>query len=182
MPRPTEYTKDLIIENALEFIRIYGSGKFSIRKLAKMLNCSTMPIYSELGSKKELKKEIINQSQQLLRKTIEEISHESIAIKLGVGYVQFAQNEMELCREMFFGYQISRTYRKKIIEQRLDYVYKLALRDPILNNLPKERQIAMINKIRTFALGMITQIIFEKHEFYTVSELISIFSDLINFK
>lgn len=182
MPKSTIFTKELIIENALEFIREHGSSELSIRKLAKRLNCSTMPIYSELGSKKELKKEIINQSSQLLRKTIESISHESIAIKLGVGYVQFAQDEIELCREMFFGYQISQAYRKRIIEQKLDYVYKIASKDPILNHLSKKGQVALINKVRIFALGMISQIIFENHKFYTISELISIFLDLINTK
>jgi len=87
-----------IIEATIELIRAGGWDAVSARNLADRIGCSTMPIYSSIGSMETLRELAADQAESLLFKEQRKKRTDNEALDMAIGYVDFARKEPRLFR------------------------------------------------------------------------------------
>lgn len=104
MPPKIKITKEDIITASLDIIRENGVEALNARAIAKKLDCSTQPIFSNYSSMGELKNDVIQSAKQIYQKFIK------IGMKdpsyppykgSGIYYIKFAKEEKELFKLLF---------------------------------------------------------------------------------
>lgn len=104
MPPKTKITKQHIIAASVEVVRDRGAEALNARAVAKKLNCSTQPIFSNYSSMEELKIDVVQSAKQLYQQ------HLDIGMKnpsyppykaSGMAYIKFAKEEKELFKLLF---------------------------------------------------------------------------------
>lgn len=90
--------KASIVEATLALIRELGWEAVSARNIAARLGCSTMPIYSAIGSMEDLKSIAINRAEDMLFREQRRKRSDNESLDLAVGYVTFAREEPRLFR------------------------------------------------------------------------------------
>ena len=55
MPRTAFFSKEIIVEKALELVRSKGSEALSARNLSKALNCSISPLFTVFENMEEIR-------------------------------------------------------------------------------------------------------------------------------
>ena len=104
MPPKVMVTKEKIIQGAMNIVRKNGINSLNARAIAKELNCSTQPIFSNYSSMDELKKDVIASAKSLYDKYIEEGFNDPNYPKYkssGISYIKFAKEEKELFKLLF---------------------------------------------------------------------------------
>lgn len=104
MPPKTQITKERIFNCAFEIVRSNGADALNARAIAKKLNCSTQPIFSNYSSMDELKAEIITKAKELYDQYLSDAmkSPDCPPYKSsGLGYISFAKEEKELFKLLF---------------------------------------------------------------------------------
>lgn len=104
MPPKVMVTKERIIQGAMNIVRKNGINSLNARAIAKELNCSTQPIFSNYSSMDELKKDVIASAKSLYDKYIEEGFNDPNYPKYkssGISYIKFAKEEKELFKLLF---------------------------------------------------------------------------------
>lgn len=121
MPPAIKITRDIIINQALEIIKVKGIGELNARNLAKELNCSVQPIYYQFKNMKDLKSELVNQVYKQYKEYVYE-SKKSKApyLSAGISYIKFAKE-----RRNFFNLLFINTLEDSVEDPTLDYVYEL---------------------------------------------------------
>lgn len=102
-PTP-KYTKEEIINAAIEFVRENGYDMLTARDLAKALNTSTRPIFTAFENMDELKREIIYKAAAIFEdyKAKEIKSNKYTEYKAsGMSYIRFAKEEKNLFKLLF---------------------------------------------------------------------------------
>lgn len=111
-PRNMQFGRDEIIAAAFELVRKNGWTGFSVTAVAKAINSSTMPIYSQFANVRELEDAVCLKAMELLKNRMLEERTGDTWIDQGVSYVRFAEEErflfrclwdgrnIELCKEM----------------------------------------------------------------------------------
>jgi len=99
--QPSVYSREQIIEAAVELVREEGWSKVTTRSIAKKLGSSTMPIYSHVSSVEELEKEVRLKARELLKAYQQENYSEHVLLNLAFGYVVFARDEKNLFRFLY---------------------------------------------------------------------------------
>jgi hypothetical protein len=98
MPPKTRFTKDIVVNAAFKIVRKNGMDSLSAQSIARELNSSIAPIYSQVKSMEKLKEEVVHKiflfciDYQTKQRT------DNILFDLGIGYVMFALNEKHLFR------------------------------------------------------------------------------------
>lgn len=97
-------TKKEILSRAVDIVREKGDGALNSRLLAKELNCSTQPVFSNYASMEELRHDVIVYANDLYqdycKKT--EASGKYINYKAkGMAYIIFAREERELFKLLY---------------------------------------------------------------------------------
>lgn len=102
MPPSVKFTKDEIVEVALEITRERGIDAVTAREVAKRLGVSTRPIFTHYESMDELRRDVRERAKGCYRAYIEQGLGEPIPF-LGVGhsYIRFAREEPRLYRLLF---------------------------------------------------------------------------------
>lgn len=104
MPPKIKISKDEIFHVALNIVRECGHEAINARDIAKKLNCSTQPIFSNYKNMEELKKEIVSYSVSLhneyIKNEIEEKFYPDYKAT-GMAYIKFAKYEKELFKLLF---------------------------------------------------------------------------------
>ncbi|MFP4363957.1 MAG: TetR/AcrR family transcriptional regulator [Spirochaetia bacterium] len=97
MPPKASYTKDEVLEAAVETVRRHGKDSLTARNIAKQLGGSTQLIYSSFPSIKELEDAA---AQRALSRAIGYMQKEndphSRFLSIGLGYLRFAREEPNL--------------------------------------------------------------------------------------
>ena len=104
MPPKVKTTRQDIIDTSISLIRKYGFDFLNARSLAKALNCSTQPIFSNFSSMEELEGEIIVSAYNLYLNYIKvEVESQKYPKykSFGMAYVRFAKEEKELFKLLF---------------------------------------------------------------------------------
>lgn len=104
MPPKVKITKKEIIDKALELVREGGADALNARSIAKALDCSTQPIFSNFESMEELEHSVLSAA---FEKYLGFISAEIESGKYpaykasGMAYIRFAREERELFKLLF---------------------------------------------------------------------------------
>ncbi len=104
MPPKAKVSKEDILNACISLVRKNGENAFKAREIAKELNCSTQPIFSNFKSMEELKAEVLryatkvyNAYQEKLIKSGKYPDYKA----LGMGYIMFAKEQSELFKLLF---------------------------------------------------------------------------------
>lgn len=103
MPGKIKVTKEMIVDCAFNITRKEGVEKVNARRIGKELNCSIHPIYYLFGTMDALRDEIINKAKSVYNQYFNEGLDfaEKRFKKIGINYINFAQNEKELFKLLF---------------------------------------------------------------------------------
>jgi AcrR family transcriptional regulator len=101
MAQPTTFTRDRIVEAALELTREEGWNAVTVRAIAKRLGSSTMPIYSHLRSIDEVESAVRMKARALLVDYQQREWTPDALMNLAFGYIAFARDETKLFRFLF---------------------------------------------------------------------------------
>ena len=104
MPPKIKITKEDIIKTSIELVRSKGDSSINARTIAKELNCSTQPIFSNFESMEKLKEATINESYKIyldFLKSEEDTKKYPRYKSFGMAYIRFAKEEKELFKLLF---------------------------------------------------------------------------------
>lgn len=104
MPPKTRIKKEDIIAVALDIVRERGALAVNAREIAKRLNCSTQPIFSNYATMESLQIDVIKAGKGLYEKAIEEGMKNPNYPPYkasGLSYIFFAKEETELFKLLF---------------------------------------------------------------------------------
>ena len=104
MPPRVKITKEDIISTAVNIVRRDGADSVNARLIAKELDCSTQPIFSNYATMEELRYAVVSAANDLYQEYINrEIAAEKYpAYKAsGMAYIRFAKEERELFKLLF---------------------------------------------------------------------------------
>lgn len=104
MPPKAKISREEIVLGAIELIRCGNGNNFNARSLAKFLNCSTQPIFSNFSSISELNEEVLVRVYKLYLDFIKaEVESEKYPKykAYGMAYVRFAKEQKELFKLLF---------------------------------------------------------------------------------
>lgn len=102
MPPKVKFTKDEIIQAALNVARVKGASSVSTRDIAAELQVSTRPIFTYFDTMEEVRAEIRKAAEVVYERYVQRGLAEPIPF-LGVGmeYIRFAREEPQLYRLLF---------------------------------------------------------------------------------
>lgn len=99
MPPKVKVQKKEIVSGAVELVRKEGASALNARSLAKALNCSTQPIFSNFATMEELREAVMEEADDLcasyVAREMEENRYPSYMAS-GMAYIRFAKEEKEL--------------------------------------------------------------------------------------
>lgn len=101
MKQPSVYTREDIIDAAVELIREQGWHQVTTRRIAKQMGASTMPIYSHLKSLDDLEQDLRVKVRSMLKEFQLRSYTEQPLLNLAFGYVAFARDEKQLFRFLY---------------------------------------------------------------------------------
>ena len=100
MPPKAKYTREDVVRIAFEAVRTHGWEGLSARYIAEKLNSSTMPVYSHFKSMRDLEREIVRKTYELILEYGDKTDTGDAWLDMAVGYVRFARDERVLFRAL----------------------------------------------------------------------------------
>lgn len=101
-------TEEAIVNAAIELIRKQGWDYMNARNLAKMLGCSTQPIFRVFATMEDLKhsiykkaEEIYNQQMLQAMQSKNSMENENPFFSMGLTYIEFSKKEKNLFKLIF---------------------------------------------------------------------------------
>ena len=104
MPPKCKFTKEEVVQAALDMTRESGIGSITARALGERLGSSSRPIFSLFQSMQEVQQEVIRAANALYQDYLKRnmTAGEYPAYKAsGVAYIRFAKEEKELFKLLF---------------------------------------------------------------------------------
>lgn len=104
MPPKTRVSKDDILNACISLVKKNGENAFKAREIAKELNCSTQPIFSNFKSMDELKTEALKYAAKVYdtyQKELIKSGEYPVYKAVGMGYIKFAKEQSELFKLLF---------------------------------------------------------------------------------
>ena len=104
MPPKTKVSKQDIVNTATELVRQEGEDALNARSIAKALNCSTQPIFSNFDSMDELRNAILAEAQVSVENYIARETASGLYPPYkasGMAYIRFAKEEKELFKLLY---------------------------------------------------------------------------------
>ncbi len=104
MPPKAKFTREEIVQEAIDLVREEGQGSLTARSLAKRLKSSACPIFTLFESMEEVKNEALKRANSLYNRFLEEDigSGKYPPYKgSGMAYIRFAREEKELFKWLF---------------------------------------------------------------------------------
>ncbi len=102
MPPKAKFTREEIIEAALEIVRNEGFAALTARALGAKLGSSARPIFTVFQSMEEVQKAVIDAAKALYREYVQKGLSETPAFKgVGTQYILFSMNEPKLFQLLF---------------------------------------------------------------------------------
>ncbi|MDF2519901.1 MAG: hypothetical protein K0R84_529 [Clostridia bacterium] len=102
MPPKQKITKDMILEAAFQITKEKGFEGVNARSLAKVIGCSTQPIFSHYSNMADLKKEFCEYISSYYNEyVLSRAKGENFFREIGLAYIAFAKNESNLFQLLF---------------------------------------------------------------------------------
>ena len=120
MPAAKWFSKDEIIDAAVEVLRDGGFSSVNARSVAKKLGCSTQPIYFSFANMDELKAALTERAVLMHTRRVRDSlrAHEgndSRYSSYGMGFVKFAAEEKQLFRWLYLEGRQSGPYSADVL-------------------------------------------------------------------
>jgi AcrR family transcriptional regulator len=100
-PKETTFSRDVVIQAALDVVRRQGWEALTTRSVSKQLGASVMPIYSAFGSMDALFRETLKTIRRLLKEFTSRSYSGYPFLDIGAGVVAFARDEPFLFQALF---------------------------------------------------------------------------------
>lgn len=102
MIKEPKITRDNIINEAYNIVKVKGMESLNVRDLATNLNSSVQPIYYQFGNIENLKKEVLNKVVSTYMKYMNMDLDSKLPYKqIGLNYIKFAKEEPKLFQMIF---------------------------------------------------------------------------------
>lgn len=102
MPKKTFYTKEYIVNVAVQIVRESGIDSLSAREVAKRTGCSVCPIFSAFDNMDGLHDSVVEAVRRIYDKYIAEaLKNENAFKSVGEAYIKFAVNEPKFFQLLF---------------------------------------------------------------------------------
>lgn len=117
MPPKVKVTQDQIIQAAMDIVRESGIDALNARALAKQLDCSIQPIFKNFETMGSLKQALLEKAQKIYDAyTQKGTENPNPFLGIGLGYIQFAQEEKNLFKLLFMTNEFKQTSLIQIIK------------------------------------------------------------------
>ncbi len=106
MPPKIKFTREKIIETALDIVRNKGIEQLSARSLAEGMGCSPQPIFSYFENMEEVKAQVLKKAVEAFDSYSENEFQKGKYPEyksVGMAYIRFAKEEKQLFRLLFMG-------------------------------------------------------------------------------
>lgn len=162
MPPKAKFTKQKILETALNIVRESGIEVLSARTLGTALGCSPQPIFSYFENMEDVKNEVISAAKSIYAKYINEGLKKSPAFKgVGMKYIEFAKDEPKLF-ELLFMSDVNKSDIPNFLPAKDDnspFILEAIMND---YNFDEERARTLYNHMAIYANGI--AVLFAKNE------------------
>lgn len=102
MPPRAKFTREEILQAAMQIVREQGMEAVTSRELAKRLGSSACPIFTVFSNMEEVNQEIHRAARALYREYVGEGLRQPIAFRgVGASYIRFAMEEPKLFQILF---------------------------------------------------------------------------------
>lgn len=102
MPPKAKFTKDEILQAAMQIVREQGLEAVTSRELGRKLGSSTCPVFTVFENMEEVNSEIIKAAKELYKEYINEGLKQELAFRgVGMAYIKFAMEEPKLFHILF---------------------------------------------------------------------------------
>lgn len=102
MPPKQKITKEMILEAAFNITRNEGYEAVNARSLAKVIGCSTQPVFSQYAAMADLKKDFFKYLTDYYNEyALSRVQGKFFSGDLGLAYIDFAKNESNLFKVLF---------------------------------------------------------------------------------
>ena len=104
MPPKIKVSKQDIVKTATELVRQEGEDALNARSIAKALNCSTQPIFSNFASMDDLRTAVLAEAQIAVENYIARETASGLYPPYkasGMAYIRFAKEEKELFKLLY---------------------------------------------------------------------------------
>ena len=103
MPRKALFTKEEMVEKALDLVRRKGIDALTARELGAALGSSSRPIFTLYNNMEEVNADVKKAAQQLFSDYVADVNDYTPAFKeFGLRLVRFAREEQNLFNLLFF--------------------------------------------------------------------------------
>ena len=106
MPRKVQYTREMIIEAAINMVREQGPDCINARDLGAYMGCSSRPLFTAFRNMEELltavREEVSERFAERVRIARDTPSQGAAAKRMGMCIVQFAQEEPNLYKLIYW--------------------------------------------------------------------------------
>ena len=102
MPPKSKFTREEILEKALQIVRTEGMDKLTSRELGMQLGSSARPVFTVFQNMEEVKREVIHLAKEIYLRYVESGLKEKKAFGgVGLAYITFAMEEPKLFQILF---------------------------------------------------------------------------------
>ena len=102
MPPKSKFTREEILEKALQIVRTEGMDKLTSRELGMQLGSSARPVFTVFQNMEEVKREVIHLAKDIYLRYVENGLKEKKAFGgVGLAYISFAMEEPKLFQILF---------------------------------------------------------------------------------
>lgn len=97
MPPKVKYTREMIVEAAIEITRESGLEAVTARELGKKLGCSSRPVFTAFANMEEVQQEVVKEAKRILNEYLGFASEYQLEFKkIGMQMIRFAMEEPRL--------------------------------------------------------------------------------------
>lgn len=155
MARKATYSREMIINAAIEVIENYGKERYSVRNVADHMDASTQPIYSFFSDSPELYREtLLEIKKRLLAHT--RINYSDFVFRnMGFGFTLFARDYPNLFRAFFD----ESDFDTQFVKDFLSDLRSALDTDNRFKALSSEGKDLLLEKMWTFSFGYANLII-----------------------
>ncbi len=152
MPPPVNFTRERVIQAALDIVEEGGMALISARNIAARMKASTAPVYSHFASIDELRRHTLRQAVQVLLEYIKRPYTGRVFLNIGTGICMFATEHREFYRALFLEHHESRD----IVDEFQEKMEKRLEQDQRFRELPLNAKRSMLRKMWIFTHGLAT--------------------------
>lgn len=126
MPPKAKFTRDEIIEKALQIVRTEGIDRLTSRELGAQLGSSARPVFTVFESMEEVKQAVIHYARKMYSQYVEEGLKAKLAFQgVGVAYITFALDEPNLFQLLFMNAQTEKNDAGENVSVNVSHILPL---------------------------------------------------------